>query len=172
MAVLHQKLDPMLLGLDRIGGGLVQEGQGTHVEFVAARKTRGAGVCFDHPTHQQAALLGGGFGRLKLCFGHLPTQDNCLAEAAAVAHLQKHQLAFASFGLEPATERHFLVDEIDQCPDRHNLFVFLHRVPHSVLSADSSSQPSQLYSGLASPLTTGKLSVPTWLAAKRVEMSI
>jgi hypothetical protein len=110
MAILHQKLDAVLFGLDRVRVGDAQRFEAAHVDLEAARNPRRARVGLDQAAHDHAALLRQRLGDLEILLRNIAAEGDRLADARAVAHLQENQLALAGFGVTPALDRHFLID--------------------------------------------------------------
>jgi hypothetical protein len=89
MAVLHQKLDAVLLGLDRVRVGDAKRLDAAHVDLVAAWYPWRARVRLDYAAHDQAALLRHRLGNLEILFRNIAAEGYRLTDARAIAHLQK-----------------------------------------------------------------------------------
>ena len=102
MAVLHQEVDAVLLGRDRIGialGNALHDLGGFHLEFVAAR---GAFVGAHLPGDDQGGFLRQALERVPHLGRNLALDDHALHQTGAVADDGEEQLAALPQVIEPA----------------------------------------------------------------------
>ncbi len=116
MAVLHQELGAVLLRRDRILGRQRLDPQVGDIQLVSAG---GALIGAYRARHIHRRLLGQLLGRGERFVADIALEYDALDRAAAVAQLQKHQLAFFGLVINPAGQRHLLAvvpgDVLDIC---------------------------------------------------------
>ncbi len=120
VAVLHEELDPMFLGGDGIGVGDAEGFEVADVELETAGDAGGAWFGAHEAPDDDAAFLGEGLGDLEVVGRDVVAEDDGLAHAGAVAHLEEVELAFAGFVVEPALEGDFCADVVFEFTDGYD----------------------------------------------------
>ena len=99
MAVLHEKLDAVLFGRDGIGFGDLDDLDLLDVDLVAAGDAGRTRFRLDAAGDLEAALLGKLLDLGELLIAHIGTKHDGLADAGAIAHLEKLELAFTGLAV-------------------------------------------------------------------------
>src|SRR5688500_8075329 len=104
VAVVEKKVDPVLLGLDRIiDWARSQDGQAANTELVTTRR---AGIRLDLALHFDAGFLGEAAERFPSFRRHGVLHDDSLQEACAIAHHDESDLAGRPEMVDPTPDAH------------------------------------------------------------------
>ena len=114
VAVLHQEVDAVRLGRDRVALGRRDDLGVRDGHFVAADA---ALLGANGPGHRERGLLAEPLELLEKLVGDLALFDDALAQTRAVADDQKLDLAAGPAVVQPAIQRYFLPDVIFQLVD-------------------------------------------------------
>jgi len=113
MAVLHQKVNAVLLGRDGVlGADDLDTLQVTDIYLDAAGDTRRPLVGAHRTRDDERRFPGQVPGGLKDLLADRLLEDDALDDTRAIADLQELQAALAGPGIEPALDRHFLAHRV------------------------------------------------------------
>ena len=117
MAVVQQKFHAVLFGGDGVLLRLLHHAEGFYAHLKPARHTRRARIGANFAGQGHAALLRDVQGGVKSRLVHIALKHHRLANACAIAHLQKYQLALVGSGVNPALQGHRLPNVAGQVFD-------------------------------------------------------
>ncbi len=117
VAVVHQELDAVLLGRDRVADGVLQHFGRVDVDLIPLGHAGGAGIGLHRAADDERRLLPQVGQPLEQLVAHVRPVDNALGQARAVAQAQEQQLALGRQVIEPAANGDALADMVGDAFD-------------------------------------------------------